>query len=163
MVRGKEAQISTLIYVAVAIVMLIVGIPNESVGIEKGCDWYCHFTYQFFHASALHLLVNCWALLCLVFYYEVNMKMLAVSYLISASVPVSLFPISEGIVTVGVSGVVFVLMGLISFRVRRKIYYQAWILGFIILSFFFSSCNSWLHLYCYSLGVALSALKNKFS
>lgn len=137
------------------------GIPNETVGIAGGCGWYCHFTYQFFHASWLHLAVNCWALLCLVFYYETPMKDLAIAFVSSASVPTSLIPSPEGVVTIGVSGVVFALMGMLAFSVRRRVFYNAWIIGFIVLGFFFKSCNSWLHLYCYAAGFAVALLRRR--
>jgi len=89
------------------------------------------------------------------------MKSLAAAFIISASVPIGIFPISEGVVTVGVSGVVFALMGMISTKVQRKLYYQGWVLGFIVLGFFFKSCNSWLHLYCYALGALLALVNSR--
>lgn len=62
--------------------------------------------------------------------------------------------------TVGLSGVVYVLFGTISFEVARKRYFQFWMLFYISVGFIFPNTNAWLHLYCYLCGF-LFALLNK--
>ena len=55
---------------------------------------------------------------------------------------------------------VFALFGRISFEVKRKLYYQAWMIAYLVIGFLFPNVNAWIHLYCYAIGFAV-ALINK--
>lgn len=85
-----------------------------------------------------------------------------VAYLLAVTVPVDtlggFLPFDNP--TVGLSGVVYVLFGSISFEVLRKRYYQCWMLFYIGIGFFMPNTNAWLHLYCYLCGFVV-ALLNK--
>lgn len=160
MVRRKEAQVAALVYVTAAIVLRFVPVPVEAVGIFPGAPFVHRVLYPFFHASWLHCLVNCWCLLSIVFLYEISLPMLIGSFIVAASFPFNglSFLYASFLPTVGMSGVCYALLGRYSLLVRRKLYYQCWVLCFIGIGFIFPTSNAWLHLYCYAVGVLLSFL-----
>lgn len=134
----------------------------RSVGIYAHGPWSGHLLYPFFHASVLHASLNVWCLLSLVFFYDITWKRMIMAYLMAVGVPVdtlgSFLPFDEP--TVGLSGMVYVLFGSISFEVLRKAYYQCWMFFYICMGFFMPGTNAWLHLHCYLCGLIV-ALLNK--
>lgn len=161
MVRRKEAQIAALAYVVVVLVLRLVSVPAELVGIYPGAPFVHRLFYPFFHANWWHCLVNCWCLLSIAFLYEVNLPMVIGAFIVAASFPynaLSFLYATPVVPTIGMSGVCYALLGRYSLLVRRKLYYQCWMLFFIGIGFFFPTSNACLHLYCYAVGVLLSFL-----
>lgn len=160
MVRRKEAQVSTLVYVAVILGLCFIHIPESTTGIYEDCHFYGRLLYPFFHASFLHALLNAWCLLSIIFIYPVSSWMLLGAYIISASFPVGLFAslYDASLPTIGASGICYALIGRLSFVVRRKLLYQSWALFFLCIGFFLPYANAWLHLYCYLCGLILGLL-----
>lgn len=160
MVRRKEAQAAALLYVAVIIILCFFNFPAESTGIYKGCGFWNRIAYPFVHSSFIHALLNVWCLLSIIFLYPVSIWTLIGAFIISASFPVdSLSFLYDSITpTVGASGVCYALIGRITFLVKRKLYFTAWIIGYIAIGFLFPVCNAWLHLYCYLCGLGVGLL-----
>ena len=133
-----------------------------AVGICSSCPLSGRLLYPFFHAGIVHAVLNAWCLLSVVFIYEVSYLRMLFAYVVAVTVPVdtlgTFLPLASP--TVGLSGVVYVLFGTISFEVARKRYYQLWMLCYIAVGFIFPNTNAWLHLYCYLCGF-LFALLNK--
>lgn len=154
--NGKTATlIISLVILCLASLRRIVKL--SSVGICTGCGLAGRLSYPFFHAGILHAGINVWCLLSVVFIYDISLRRLCLAYIVAVSVPT--FCLSET-VTVGMSGLVFVLFGSISFEVKRKLYYQACMFAGLVTGFFFPNINAGIHLYCYLAGVA-GALLNK--
>lgn len=156
--KKKISKASALI-VAILVVCLALQSPHDwsVVGIYTGCRLSCRALYPFYHTGLLHALLNAWCLLSIVFIYNITLWRLALAYAIAVFIPslcLSYIP------TVGLSGVVFVLFGSISFEVQRKAYYQLWMLAYLAAGFLFPNTNAWVHLYCYIAGGAV-ALLNK--
>lgn len=156
MAEGEKAKTAVLVASLPIIVLSLSGISPSSAALCGGCPWWHRLCYQFVHAGLIHAVLNCWVLISAVFMYPTSMWMLLSSYLISASVPASLCPEP----TVGLSGMVFALMGRYSFIVARKWYYQKWMLVFLAIGIMIPNVNGWLHLYCYGMGTALSFLSS---
>ena len=156
MVRTKETKIAALVYVALAGLLLLVPVPLEKVGISAGCPFWARLTYPFFHANFLHFVINCWALLSVVFVYDISPGRMLACYLASTLFPVNLLDIT--VPTVGCSGVLYALFGSLSFSVQRKWTWQAWWIGFIVVGFFIGGVNSWVHSWCYALGFVVALL-----
>ncbi len=129
----------------------------SAVGIFTGCGLVCRLSYPFYHVNVLHAALNAWCLLSVVFVYKVSLWRLAFAYIAAVSVPTSCL---SGVPTVGLSGLVFVLFGSVSFEVERKVHYQLWMVVYLIIGFLFPGTNAWIHLYCYLAG-CLAALLNK--
>ena len=151
MVREKEAKISALVYVASAIALCFAHVPLVKVGICKDCTWTSRLLHPFFHANIFHALVNCWALLSVVFFFDLGLLDLALSYAVAVTVPVGLLRLT--VPTVGCSGALYYLFGMLSFRTNKKLKWHLWWLFFIGIGFFFPASNAILHLWCYAVGV----------
>ena len=158
MVREKETKISALVYVATAIALCFAHVPLVKVGICKDCTWTSRLLHPFFHANIFHALVNCWALLSVVFIFDLGLLDLALSYAVAITVPVGLLGLT--VPTVGCSGALYYLFGMLSFRSANKLKWHLWWLFFIGIGFFFPSANAILHLWCYGVGVFVGFLNS---
>lgn len=160
---GKVEKITAVVIALGSAVLSFFHIADwYSVGIYAHAPLAGRLLYPFFHSGVLHAALNAWCLLSLAFLYNVTWKRMIVAYFIAVTVPVdtlgSFLPFDNP--TVGLSGVVYVLFGSISFEVLRKRYYQCWMLFYIGIGFFMPNTNAWLHLYCYLCGFVV-ALLNK--
>lgn len=160
----KMEKVAALV---VATVIVCLSYPStwdwQTVGIHVGCSLPGRLLYPFFHASILHAALNAWCLLSIIFTYNIKIGRLLLSYIIAVTIPIDTlgsFIDNMALPTVGLSTVVFVLFGSISFEVLRKWYYQAWMLFYLTVGFIFPNTNAWLHLYCYLAGWVI-ALMNK--
>lgn len=163
----KTAKITALIIsIGVLCLTLMDNIDYTAVGIYAGCGTTSRLLYTFFHAGMVHAVINVWCLLSVVFIYDISLWRLLLSYSIAATIPIDtltqlITPHSSLLIpSVGLSGLVFALFGSISFEVERKVYYQLWMIAYIIIGFLFPNTNAWLHLYCYLAG-GIVALLNK--
>lgn len=156
MVRTKETKIAALSYVVLASCLMLVHVPLEEVGIYAGCPFWSRLVYPLFHANWLHLAVNCWALLSVVFLYDITPGRMLTCWAASALVPVRLLGLT--VPTVGLSGVLYALFGSLSLSVQRKWLWQGWWAVFLVLGFIMPSVNGWVHLWCYALGVVVAVL-----
>ena len=160
---GKVEKASAVVIALVVTVLSVFHIAGwHSVGIYAHAPLSARLLYPFFHAGVLHAALNAWCLLSLVFFYKITWKRMLVAYIIAVTVPVDtlggFLPFDNP--TVGLSGVVYVLFGSISFEVLHKRYYQCWMLFYITVGFLMPNTNAWLHLYCYLCGLVV-ALLNK--
>lgn len=154
MVRRTEAKITALLVVGVSLILCFVDVPLEKVGICRDGDFYTRLTYHFFHVSLLHWFANAWCVLSLFFIYDMPLRSFLTSVAVASLIPMSLFPTQAFVVpSVGLSGICFFLMGRVSLCVQRKVYYQVWLLSYLVIGFLFPGSNGWLHLYCYMSGV----------
>ena len=174
MVHNEKAKTTALVLTAVCIILSAVhtftGFPQlPAVGICKDCTILARFAYPFFHASLLHALVNCWCLLSLVFYYDVSLCYLLIAYVAAVTFPVGI--LAAGVPTVGLSAVIFALLGMVSFQAKRKALLHSFVLSSIAFGYLLhvicSVCgyavaipNSTLHLYGYVAGLIVGFLNS---
>ena len=156
MVQGKNAKTTSLILTCLVITLQCLDIPIESTGVYTGSPAYTHFIYPFFHDGFIHVLLNCWCLLSVVFLYDTTMSMLFIAYICTVSYPTYLF--TSTIPTVGLSGFCYVLLGSISFSVGQKYMYQVYMIISIGSGFLLPFFNPWLHLYSYVVGLLVGFL-----
>jgi hypothetical protein len=109
-------------------------------------------------------------LLCLVFYYNIGIGNMLLAYFVAVTVPVSLLCCDiVAAPTVGFSSVIFCLLGMTSWTVKRKLYYNFIIgiyiyFGYVIpiaCSYFGLTVavpNNLLHIYCYVVGLLVGFL-----
>lgn len=159
----EQKNVSKITAIFLAIIIIVVSLFSISdwkiVGIYEGCDIANRFIYPFFHINIFHALINAWALLSIVFLYRAGLWRLIVSYLLSTTIPINLFAtlgISASTPTVGLSGMIFLLLGSYTFEVQRKLYYQSWMVMSLAIGFLIPNSNVWVHIYCYLLGVIVS-------
>lgn len=159
--KRKYEKITALLISILVVVLSFFNWNWKIVGIYAGCGLTGRMLYHFFHVNVLHALLNAWCLLSIVFIYNVRFIRMFTAYVIASTIPINAI---NGIIggmsvpTVGLSGIVFVLFGMLSFDVLRKWYYQAWMLFYIIIGFIYPNTNAWLHLYCYICGLLIAFL-----
>lgn len=163
MVREKEAKIATLAVSAVILIIYAFDVDVAKYGIFAGAGVGQRVVYHFFHSSFLHAVLNAWCLLSVVFVFDVSLSLFITAFFTASLFPVDtlyhLMPLSSlEVPTVGLSGVCYALMGMMAFRVQRKLYYQAWLAFYIGLGFLFPNVNGWIHLYCYVAGLLIGLL-----
>lgn len=168
--REEKEKITKALTILLSVVIMILYFANDieacEVGIYVGCPVENRLLYNFYHASFLHAFFNVWCLLHIEFEYELSYKHIATAFIVAMSFPIcmchDLLPLTDNLMTptIGLSGVCYVLMGRISFMVKRIVYYQVNLFLYILIGFLFSNINSWLHLYCYIIGFII-ALLNK--
>jgi membrane associated rhomboid family serine protease len=159
----KVEKVAAIVIALSVTVLSVVHIGDwSSVGIYSSCPLSNRLIYPFFHAGFIHAVLNAWCLLSIVFIYDVSVWRMLFAYVAAVTMPVDTFGafLSLDSPTVGLSGVVYVLLGSISFEVARKRFFQLWMLFYIAVGFLFPNTNAWLHLYCYLCGFAF-ALLNK--
>lgn len=159
---GNEAgKFAALCVAAVILGLSFVRCDGYDVGIYAGCGMRGRCLYPFFHAGVVHAALNVWCLLVMVFYYEVRIWRAGIAYLIAVTVPADTLGHLVGgmdVPTVGLSGVIFGMFGMLSFGVRRKAYYQCWMACYLLAGFASPATNAWVHLYCYLAGVIVAWL-----
>lgn len=153
------------------------GFPVKSFGICKDCTILPRLAYSFFHASIPHALINCWCLLSIAFIYDLPISYLIIAYITAVTFPIDTLAATTphasawGTPTVGLSAVIFTLLGMVSFQAKRKLLFHAWVLSFIAMGFIIpplcSVCgyaiatpNNFLHLYCYVAGLMVGFLNS---
>lgn len=125
------------------------------------------FGYVFLHASWLHLLINCFAML-MIWYpvrrmystrYNTNAHYLALTTYLSA-VLAGLFCASD-IPTVGMSGCVFFLLGVLIILnpTYKQLLNYTWIVLAILIQIYFGKSNTPLHLFAFGEGVVFMCMR----
>lgn len=140
------AKIEIIAFGVVCAVMLMLGIDAMLVGIYDGCRWHQHLTYQFFHANIFHLAVNLYVMWLCVTRFKLSQRQMLMCFIISAMAPATL-PMP----TIGASGIVYAMLGIINTMVAKKLRFAMWIAVYIAILALFN-CNWSIHLCCYALG-----------
>lgn len=184
MVRRKKTKTAALVLTVLCLLLSVAssvldGIPIGKLGICPGCPLYARLLYSFFHASIPHAIINSWCLLSIVFVYDVPMAYLVSAYIIAVTFPASHFSFvishlggNAAAPTVGLSAVCFALLGMVSFQAKRRRFFHAWVLSFIVVCGFLlpllcSVCgytiatpNNILHIYSYVAGLMVGFLNS---
>lgn len=181
MVRSTETQITALILTVICILTSVMtsalgSLPVEHIALSPDCTLFARLAYSFFHASVFHAFINCWCLLSIVYIYDVSPTHLLIAFLAAITAPIGFLDsvscgFLTGTYTVGLSAVVFTLLGIVSFQTKRKLYFHTWVASFIAVGFLLpylcSVCgitiatpNNFLHIYSYVVGLLVGFLNS---
>lgn len=161
MVREKKAKTATLLIVIIILIGSFISVPDWSIiGVTKDCALLSRVGYSFFHVTPIHAAINAWCLICIVFRYDISLVRLLVAYMVAVAVPQFVL---SAVPTVGMSCVCYVLLGSLSFEVKRKLYYQLCIAPYIVVGFMFPSVNAAIHVYGYISGLMVGVLNAPLS
>lgn len=144
---------SILIYVTCTIVKLC-GFDDvvEVLSLHTGCGPLGRIAWQITHLGIWHLLVNLVAMTTICFGgYRLPKFAVPVAFSIGLVAPATSHP------TVGMSCIIYVLLGMLSIQAQRKLIYNAWGAAFIALGFFTNS-NVIIHTYGYLAGIAIALI-----
>ena len=145
MEREKKTKAFALI---LSIILIALSFLSAHYGVFPHCPVQNRFLYSFFHINFLHSLVNVWCFLQIVFLYDISFRYVLLSYIVAVIYPVNLLSLLIPITlpTVGFSAICFCLMGIISWSVKKKVFYHAWVFLFIFIGLLFPVSNFILHL-----------------
>ncbi len=164
--EGRKTEKAAALWLSLILICVaVVHADWHSVGLYAGGPWWGRLSYMFFHANLLHAALNCWCLLSVVFLYEVRWSRLLLAAAIAASVPAAWLGAwfaSLLTPTIGLSGMVYALFGLLSFDVRRRWYYQCCMALYLALGFALPNSSAAVHLWCYLLGLLCAAARHLF-
>lgn len=165
MVQGKETKVASLVLTLIVFCLLCLPIDVSAVGVSQGCTLWQRLCYSFFHANIIHAAVNCWCLLSICFARPISIWQLVVAYIIASTYPIDTLSAWYGnqLPTVGLSGVIFALLGIISVMSRKWWLNVAIIGSFIMAGFFLPHINATLHLYCYLVGLLVGLFTTPIS
>ena len=157
MQRRKEEIVLSTVIIAV-ITFCYFAFDNSKMGYFNGSKFYTHFTYMFAHSSILHLIVNSY-----VVYVSMNKNILPLKELIAVSTTIAIlasFITASVAPTVGISGILFVIIGF-SYALRpTRLNTLYMILWFCIAAI--SPMNTMLHLVCFLTGLSYMIIRKKW-
>lgn len=166
MLRRKKTKVAALLLSLAMFILLFTDVSPYDVGIyAHACasqyshlayqPYLSHFTYSFFHANALHLILNVWCFLSCVFLADISAGKLLAAYIIACTAPVF-----SPVPTIGFSGVCFAMLGFIQWQSRNKLSYNVSVISCIVLPLLLlpHSVNSLLHAYCYASAIIVGLL-----
>lgn len=90
MVPAEKTQAASLILTLLAFILMLCPIDIRQWGISQGCTFWQRLAYPFLHASWLHVGLNCWCLLSIVFTKDIKPWQLIMAYIIAVTYPVDL-------------------------------------------------------------------------
>lgn len=112
--------------------------------------WH-RLVYQFFHANILHLMLNCWCFLQLVFGCRCGWRFIIPAYIISIFIPAPT-------PTIGLSAVCYAMMGMLVPLVARRVFFSSFLALSFAATFFLPSFNTWAHIYATIAGLIYSLI-----
>lgn len=150
------ARASALSLVAIALALFLSPITPAEAGLAPSSPWFTHLTYSLIHVSAIHLALNAYALLYVVFLFHISPARLAGALLIASAYPKEITPIDCP--TVGLSAIIFALLASLSWDIHNGLYFQAVNISNLIIGFFVPGMDPYVHIFAYILGLGLGAL-----
>lgn len=147
-----QTSASRLIALALSLLFIVQGCAVTSpswVGLYAGAPVLARLAYPWFHGGVLHALCNAWCLLSIVFYYGCSLRRLSVAFFIAVSMPSVCLSATPAI---GFSGVLYAVLGLMSFSVKRRLYWQGYLWLGILLGLLIPHLAVAVHAYCFAVG-----------
>lgn len=155
-------------YILSLIFILVYILFGNEIGFATTSPWWTHLTYSFQHASILHLLVNTVVFINTFRVMEglVSWKPLLLTIYICAVV--ASFLAVHDIPTVGASGMIYAMFGMMSVIVafnsstqKQKLTFFCSIGIMLLVSFFNSNSNFMVHTFAFSGGVAVWIVRGR--
>ena len=157
------AKTMTLLLSMIIILLNFADIPLSKVGLSVGCAVYNRFIFQFFHVNALHLILNLWCYLSMVFLRKISLLSIIVGFMCGATIPINtmyrlgLYELSY--TSVGLSALCYFLFGRVSLQVSNKLHYFSWVAIYIAIGFAIPSSSGFVHLYNFVCGLVIAIIK----
>ena len=152
MVREKKAKVAALVLVTVC-VFLHMACDAQDYGVYSGCPVTVRVLYHFFHGGWLHLAVNSFVFLQLVFLCDFSLTGIILAWAISSSVPVM-----WDTPTVGLSGMIYAMFGMATWNARAPMAFVMCIGVYMAIGLSNPSSNVCLHLFSYIAGLIVGIL-----
>ena len=148
--------------VAIALSLLIIAlsmfrIDTTQYALSPSNTPFGCFSYHFFHVNVFHALMNSWCLLGLAFFYHLRLRDIIIAFAVAASFPPCLCTAP----TVGLSGMLYALMGLLLPQMSRKLFCCLWLAAWNIAALLIGGSAVEVHAYCFCSAVVNNLLYNR--
>ena len=166
----KHAQVAALV-VGVAVVLLALlratGVVSFAlVGISEGGSWWGRLAHPFLHVGMLHALLNVYVFWQLVFFIPFRLRHLLLAFLVAVTCPASvalwsppLWHATSASQVVGLSGVVYVMLGWVVPRVARRVRFCLTVVAWLAFGALVGSVAVGFHGYCFLVGVVIGGFR----
>lgn len=149
MEKHEKTKILSFVLSAVIIVVSLLDIDISHYALSPLNSPLGNLSYHFFHVNVFHAITNVWCLLGIVFFYKVRVRDFIIAFAVAASIPTQLCIAPS----VGLSGMLYALMGLIMPQVSRKIYFISWFAVWNILALIIGGSAVEVHTYCFAVAL----------
>ncbi len=147
---------ATAIIIALAtLVLYFVDINRYIYCLRVSAPIEARLLYPFLHVSLLHVLLNIYCFILLVFRYSCSISSMVLGYITCALCPEWLLTDTP---TLGLSGMYFFLLGRITLGAHWSKSTYVWLVAMLLLGFVVPSTNGSIHLYAYVVGLAIGWL-----
>ncbi len=143
-------------YLFVITFILVYSFFGLELGYTDKSGILSHFTYMFQHINIIHLLLNSFSFIVVWIALQKHVKHLYILPMFLIAFVASFLPYASfATPTVGVSGVVYAMMGILALYLRKKnlAIFLLSVLIALIISYFVPNSNFFIHLYCFLGGV----------
>lgn len=149
MEKSEKTKILGFALAALIIVMSLFDIDVSIFALSADNYPVGNITYHFFHVNAFHAIANAWCLLGLVFLYNVRTSDLIIAFSVAASFPIQLCSAPS----VGLSGLLYALMGLVFPNVRNQLCFLACIFSWNCVALVVGGFGVEVHAYCFAVAL----------
>ena len=165
--QGRKHAQATALVVGVGVVafalLRVLGIVSfASTGISEGGSWWGRLAHPFLHVGLLHALLNVYVFWQLVFFFPFRLRHLLLAFLVAVTCPASIAlwspplwnsaPASQ---VVGLSGVVYVLLGWVVPGVARRARFCLMVMAWLAFGALVGTIAVGFHAYCFLVGMAM--------
>lgn len=143
MLPSHYAKTAALLIAAVAVAVAVATLPFAVATLPAVV-----LLWPLYHACWVHLGLNVWCLLVLVWRMHCDVAMIFAALVIAWAFPYEVFSVP----TVGLSGVCWAMIGMLSPRVRQPEVWFTYISVYLAIGFLLPGVNAWLHAWCFVWG-----------
>lgn len=148
-------------YIFTAIFSICYAFFGLELGYTNKSGILSHFTYMFQHVNIIHLLLNSFSFIVVWIALQKHVKQLHILPVFLIAFMVSfLHCASFTAPTVGVSGVIYAMMGILTLYIKNKnlVIFLLSVLASLGVSYFVPNSNFFVHLYCFVGGAVYGML-----
>lgn len=139
-------------YIFTAIFSICYAFFGLELGYTNKSGILSHFTYMFQHVNIIHLLLNSFSFIVIWIALQKHVKQYLILPVFLIGFICSFLPCASfDTPTVGVSGVIYAIMGMFTLYIKNKALYICLlsVLISLVVSYFAPHTNFFIHLYCF--------------
>ena len=170
--QGRKHAQATALVVGVVVVLLAllraIGVVSFAlVGISEDGSWWGRLAHPFLHVGVLHACLNVYVFWQLVFFFPLRLRHLLLAFFVAVTCPasialwsLSLWHTAAASQVVGLSGVVYVLLGWVVPMVTRRWRFCLSVMAWLIFGALVGTVAVGFHGYCFLAGIGAKIINN---
>lgn len=168
----EHAQAAALVVGVVVVSLALLratGIATFALaGIGEAGSWWGRLAHPFLHVGLLHALLNVYVFWQLVFFFPFRLRHLLLAYMVAVTCPLQvalwvppLWHTASASQVVGLSGVVYVLLGWVAPRVKHRVRFFLTVWAWLAFGALVGTVAVGFHGYCFSAGVVIGYFRRR--